>query len=208
MDGVIFDTEALYRNALQSAARSLGHEMPVSLYLETIGLSGEATRRRLGDHFGPLIDFNRLWAQAAELFRSMSDTELRLKPGVVELLDVLDELGMPRAIATSSRRESVQHHLMLHALQERFSIIVACGDYRSGKPDPDPFLMAAMRLGLAPELCLALEDSYNGVRSAASAGMMTIMVPDLLEPTEDIRGLCTHVVPDLHAVGRLLRPEG
>ena len=73
-----------------------------------------------------------------------------------------------------------------------------------GKPAPDPFLKAAERLGVEPQLCLALEDSHNGVRSASSAGMITVMVPDLLEPTEEIRRLCTLVVRDLHEVRRLI----
>jgi beta-phosphoglucomutase-like phosphatase (HAD superfamily) len=82
--------------------------------------------------------------------------------------------------------------------------VVAHGDYANGKPAPDPFLKAADRLGVAPALCLALEDSHNGVRSASAAGMMTIMVPDLIPPTDEIRDLCTHVATDLHAVCRLV----
>ena len=65
--------------------------------------------------------------------------------------------------------------------------MVAHGDYASGKPAPDPFLKAAERLGVAPALCLALEDSHNGVRSASAAGMMTVMVPDLIPPTDEIQ---------------------
>ena len=87
--------------------------------------------------------------------------------------------------------------------------LVAQGDYAAGKPAPDPFLRAAERLGVAPELCLALEDSHNGVRSAASAGMMTVMIPDLLEATEEMRGLCRAVARDLHEVRLfLLRSHG
>ena len=86
----------------------------------------------------------------------------------------------------------------------RLSVCLGHGDYDSGKPAPDPFLKAAERLGVEPHLCLALEDSHNGIRSASSAGMMTIMVPDLLEPTDEIRGLCTFVVRDLHEVRRLI----
>jgi beta-phosphoglucomutase-like phosphatase (HAD superfamily) len=82
--------------------------------------------------------------------------------------------------------------------------VVAAGDYAQGKPAPDPFLLAAARLGVAPGLCLALEDSHNGVRSAAAAGTMTVMVPDLLEPTPEIAALAFAVLPDLHAVRRLL----
>jgi beta-phosphoglucomutase-like phosphatase (HAD superfamily) len=109
-------------------------------------------------------------------------------------------IQLSRAIATSSSRRTVERHLAAHNLMERFHAIVGHGDYERGKPAPDPFLKAAERLGVEPHLCLALEDSHNGVRSASSAGMMTIVVPDLLEPTEEIRGLCTFVVRDLREV--------
>ena len=74
-----------------------------------------------------------------------------------------------------------------------------------GKPNPDPFLTAAARLGIAPEFCLALEDSHNGVRAASTAGMMTIMVPDLLDPTQEMHDLCVRIARDLHEVEALIR---
>ena len=88
----------------------------------------------------------------------------------------------------------------MHGLVGRFDAIVASGDYARGKPSPDPFLRAAELLGEAPDNCVALEDSHNGVRSAAAAGMRTIMVIDLLPPTEEIRSLCYLVANDLHEV--------
>jgi beta-phosphoglucomutase-like phosphatase (HAD superfamily) len=88
-----------------------------------------------------------------------------------------------------------------HLVVGRFHEIVGHGEYVCGKPAPDPFLKAAERLGVEPRLCLALEDSHSGVRSACSAGMMTVMVPDLLEPTDEIWELCTFVARDLHEVG-------
>jgi hypothetical protein len=81
-----------------------------------------------------------------------------------------------------------------------FNEIVASGDHERAKPAPDPLLRAAERLGTEAPLCLALEDSHNGVRSASSAGMMTVMVPDLLEPTDELRNLCAFVACDLHEV--------
>jgi phosphoglycolate phosphatase-like HAD superfamily hydrolase len=112
--------------------------------------------------------------------------------------------GHGTLIATSSARHTVEHHLTAHNLAGRFHEIVGHGDYASGKPAPDPFLKAAERLGVKPRLCLALEDSHNGIRSASSAGMMTVMVPDLLEPTDEIRGLCTFVARDLLEVRSLI----
>lgn len=204
MDGLIFDSETLYREAATAAAATLGHDLPAELYLATIGLNGPATRELLLGHFGPAFDFTTLWSTASENFRRLAATQLCLKAGVVELLDALDTIGLPRAIATSSRHESVEHHLALHGLAPRFPVVVAHGDYARGKPYPDPFLTAAARLGIAPELCLALEDSHNGVRAAAAAGMMTVMVPDLLEATAEMQGLCIRIAADLHEVRQML----
>jgi len=85
-----------------------------------------------------------------------------------------------------------------------FGGIATHGDYARHKPHPDPFLKAAEILGVEPRACLAIEDSHHGVRSASSAGMMTVMVPDLLPAIDEICALCLHVVPDLHAVHRTI----
>jgi HAD superfamily hydrolase (TIGR01509 family) len=151
-------------------------------------------------HFGesfPVDEFQEAWVRH---FCVIAETRLELKPGALELLDALDELRIPRAIATSSFRHTVEQHLTAHNLMGRFNEIVGHGDYERGKPAPDPFLRAAERLGVKPPLCLALEDSHVGVRSASAAGMMTVMVPDLLEPTDELRTLCAFVACDLHEV--------
>jgi len=111
---------------------------------------------------------------------------------------------MPRAIATSSSRESVEHSLGPHGLVPRFDAIVSRELQTQHKPHPDPFLKAAQALGLDPADCLALEDSHNGVRAAAAAGMMTIMVPDLLDPTDEMHALCVRIARDLHEVRELI----
>jgi HAD superfamily hydrolase (TIGR01509 family) len=151
---------------------------------------------------------DQYFAEMNRHFAVLAATQLRLKPGVVELLDFLDQLDMPRCIATSSAHSTVQSHLSAHGLADRFHAVIGHGDYVDSKPSPDPFLTAAKRLGVAPALCLALEDSHNGVRSASAAGMMTVMVPDLIPPTEEIRALCTLVVDDLHAVRLLVQTGG
>jgi beta-phosphoglucomutase-like phosphatase (HAD superfamily) len=204
MDGLLFDTETLYREAMQATALRLGVEMSDATFLRMIGLPAEASRLLLTDHYGSDFDVERFWIESATIFRAMGEGRRYLKPGVVELLDRIDELKLTRAIATSSGHGSVERNLSRHGLTARFHAIVAHGDYARGKPNPDPYLVAAERLGVAPEYCLALEDSHNGVRSAAAAGMMTVMVPDLLPPNDDIRKLCVRVVRDLHEVRALV----
>jgi HAD superfamily hydrolase (TIGR01509 family) len=204
MDGLLFNTEAIYRDATISVAREAGYHLPLDFYLATIGLPGEATRARFGEQFGKAFDFDGFWSASTQRFREATAAQLYLKSGVVELLDLLDELQLPRAIATSSRHEDARHHLDTHSLHDRFHAIVAHGDYAHGKPNPDPFLRAAERLGVDPALCLALEDSHNGVRAASRAGMMTVMVPDLLAPDAEMESLCLWIARDLHEVCSLI----
>jgi HAD superfamily hydrolase (TIGR01509 family) len=169
-----------------------------------VGRSHEVNHRFLLEHYGADYPLDALIAAWGRHFRALAAPGLPLKSGALDLLDLLDELRLPRAIATSSSHETVRRNLASHGLVDRFHGVVAHGDYADGKPSPDPFLRAAECLGVAPAFCLALEDSHNGVRSASAAGMMTVMVPDLIPPTEEIQALCTLIVADLHAVRRLV----
>jgi len=204
MDGLLFDTETLYQEAILLAAAEGGHEIAVDVFNRTVGLPWAESRALLLSHFGEAFRVDEFQATWVRHFWVIAETRLALKPGALELLDTLDQFRLPRAIATSSSRRTVERHLTAHNLMGRFEEIVAHGDYDRGKPAPDPFLKAAERLGVEPRLCLALEDSHNGIRSASSAGMMTIMVPDLLEPTDEIRALSIFVARDLHDVRRLI----
>jgi HAD superfamily hydrolase (TIGR01509 family) len=208
MDGLLLDTEVLYREAMTAAAMSRGLDVPSAVFLRMIGLQGPDSDQVLRDHFGEAFDAAAFRADTFRCFHDLAEAEVRLKGGVVELLDRMDELGLPRAIATSSGRASVERHLSQHGLLRRFDAVVANGDYARGKPHPEPYLLAAERLGVEPAGCLALEDSHNGVRSAAAAGMMTVMVPDLLDPTAEMRDLCVRIARDLHEVRDLLRTAG
>jgi HAD superfamily hydrolase (TIGR01509 family) len=205
MDGLIFDTETTYRDALMATAADLGHRLPEDFFFALIGLPSEVALPLWHAEFGPDIDIDAFLAEARRRFHARVEAGDLLKPGVVELLDTIGSLSIPHAIATSSKRDTVEHHLAAHGLTNRFPVIVAHGDYARGKPNPDPFLLAAERLHLPPEACIALEDSHNGVRAAASAGMMTVMVPDLLEATDEIRKLCVHVARDLHEIRGMVK---
>jgi HAD superfamily hydrolase (TIGR01509 family) len=204
MDGLIFDTEALYRDATIAAAQNAGFELPLSVYLETVGLPASSVREVLLAQFGndaPMEDF---WRRASDLFTQMARTDLRTKPGLRGILSFLEAERIPSAIVTSSNRKTVEEHLATTCLQGRFQTIIAYGDYAAGKPQPDPYLLAAERLGLPITECVALEDSRNGVLSCSSAGAMTVMVPDLVQPTPDVLSRCECIMADLHAVQDLL----
>ncbi len=204
MDGLLFDTERLYERAFISAAAELGHPGDQDTCRLLIGAPWPLGRRILLERYGAdfrVDDFTAVWLSH---FRRLIEVDLPLKAGALELLALLDEHDLPRAIATSSSHQTVQHHLGFHDLAARFHAIVAAGDYANGKPAPDPFLLAAERLGVDARDCLALEDSFHGVRAASAAGMMTVMVPDLLQPTDEIRALCAFVAESLHDLPALI----
>jgi HAD superfamily hydrolase (TIGR01509 family) len=204
MDGLLVDTEQVVFRAMQRTAGDIGLEMPFATFQRMVGLQHAASDVILMEHFGEAFDLDAWSLEISRHFRAELSAGIALKAGVAEILDQLDELGLPRAIATSSSLESVHASLGPHSLVDRFHALITRDVQTRGKPHPEPFLLAAAALGIPPEDCLALEDSHNGVRSASSAGMMTVMVPDMLDPTEEIDSLCVRIARDLHEVRELL----
>ncbi|MDR3509007.1 MAG: HAD family phosphatase [Caulobacteraceae bacterium] len=204
MDGLLIDSEGLVRQGILRAADNLGFHMPISLCAAMVGLPVNQALDMIQSHFGPDFSMERYLIEERREIDALFAEGVALKTGVLELLDRLDELGLPRAVATSSGRNSARTNLTSNNIFHRFGAIVAREDVPRHKPNPDPFLKAAGLLGIAPEACLALEDSHNGVRAAHAAGMMTVMVPDLLDPTEEMQEKCVHIAQSLHDVVRML----
>ena len=204
MDGLLIDSETLVYEGMRRAVRHMGLDLPMSLFTKMIGLPLGDSFDTLKAHYGPDFDLDRFLIEERREIEALFAEGVVLKAGVVELLDALDAVGLPYAIATSSSRDSVEAHIGGHGLLARFKAVVARDDVRRHKPNPDPFLAAAKALGVDPTDCLALEDSHNGVRAAHAAGMMTIMVPDLLDATEEMTEKTLHIVESLHEVRALL----
>lgn len=205
MDGLLIESETLYRDSFLAASDEGGHGMRVETYQKVCGSPWDVITGTIFADYGadfPIDTFRDAWLRHLAVLMAEG---VALKPGVIEILDLLDRLDIRRAIATSSRHDSVTRHLGPYDLLRRFDTIVARGDYTDPKPSPMPYLTAAKRLGIDPGECLALEDSYHGVRSASSAGMLTIMVPDVAPPTDEMREKCIAVSNDLHAVAGLLQ---
>ena len=205
MDGLLFDTESIYERAALSAAAELGQDMDAAFFRSTIGVPWLATRERLVELYGPSFAVDELRAVAGRIFNELVEADLPLKPGVVELLDFLASRGLPLGVATSARRPTAENHLGKAGLLGRFAAIATRDDVERTKPHPDVYLEAARRLGVAPERCLAFEDSNVGLEAAHAAGAMAFMVPDLLQPLPENRKRSVDVFPDLHAALRVLR---
>jgi HAD superfamily hydrolase (TIGR01509 family) len=209
MDGLMLDTERIALRVLAETALSLGYPWQEEIGLAMVGLnsrdSDAIVERHLGPHYppGPLRDaFGRRYMTTIE------SEPVPIKPGLLELLDWLEEGGIPCAVATSTRRERALLKLDRAGVGKRFAMIVGGDEVARGKPAPDIYVAAASGLGMAPQHCLALEDSAPGVRSALAAGMAVIMVPDVIPPSSDIVSLGHPIVTTLNDVLQLLRDGG
>jgi len=209
MDGTLLDTEKIYFDSLVAALHAHGYgDDAIALCQAMVGLPGPACEAILLDRYGerfPLADITRAYIANRDRFMKAG---LPLKPGTLELLDGLAAADCPMAIVTSSSRRSAERHLTLAGIRARFDTVLTLDDVTRGKPSPDLYLLAAARIGHAPEACVAVEDSNHGVAASHAAGAITLMVPDMTPPTEETRARCAAVLPDLNAVLEMLRERG
>lgn len=201
MDGLLIDSERLAMESLVSAGVELGYDMPIEFCRAMIGIPADKCRELAVAAHGPDFPLEEYFQLHDEHLRQLvDDGRLTTKPGASALLDELERQGIPKAIATSSSRDRADHHLELAGLAERFDAVITRQDVVNGKPDPEPYLKAAATLGHELNHTLALEDSTNGLRAAHAAGLRCILIPDLVQPTEESRRLAHRLYPDLHHV--------
>jgi HAD superfamily hydrolase (TIGR01509 family) len=208
MDGLMFDTEQLSFASFRAAALEIADcSVDGELFARMIGANVEEVRRLCLGRFGPDFPFDAMLRRKHELSSAAIAGGVPLKEGLVELLQSLTDMGWKKAVATSSNR-TVAADLLRRAGVMRHFDGVQCGDeVRRSKPDPEIFLRAAASLDCIPSTCLVLEDSPRGIRAAHRAGMDAIMVPDLLQPTQEDRSLVRAVLGSLIEVRDLLVAE-
>ena len=237
MDGVIFDTERFYLECLRPAAETVGLENIEEIALACTGLTEEETQKKLIDFYGPDAPLEQLNAETMKHFRTKYEAEgFPEKPGVREILSWLREMKIPTAIASSTRTDIVRKELSDAGLLDCFDVVIGGDLAEKSKPAPDVFLKAAEALKSAgaqesagastavedldsagaspagaqdPDLSefYVIEDSFNGIRAASAAGMKPLMVPDLLQPDDEIRALAWKVFPSLKEVLAYLKTE-
>lgn len=204
MDGLMLDSERALMGCLEQTAQQHGYALPRPLLLSLIGSSDATTRQKLADVLG-MQRTDALLDDAYARYAGIVDAGVPLRPGIIELLELLREHDIPRAVATATRSPLAQRKLEAAGLLQYFQFVATSSDVAHSKPAPDIYLHAARGLGIAPAHCLALEDSPTGVRAALAAGMTTIQIPDLLEPDEEVRGYGHHITASLHDVRELLQ---
>lgn len=194
LDGTLIDSEALIQEAYCAVAPAVGVSMSAEQFLSLVGLHRAANDAQMRKLYGEDFPLERFYTAARAY---IGDRVAPLKAGASELLNELEEYSIPRALVTSSAGLWVERHLAAHALTDRLQAVITRADVVNGKPHPEPYLKAAETLGVSPESALALEDSYAGVRSAHAAGFMTVMVPDLLQPSNEMRSKTIGVIGSL-----------
>ncbi|MCI6223139.1 MAG: HAD family phosphatase [Succiniclasticum sp.] len=198
MDGVIFDSERLVIDCWKVVADKYGIPDIEAVCYQCMGLTYEATEQVYRRRYGDAYPYERYKQEVSDLFHARYDGgRLPTKPGVREILAWLQERRIPVALASSTRLASVRQELGEAGLLPFFQVVKGGDDVVHGKPAPDIFLLAAKQLGCDPAACYVLEDSPNGIRAAAAAGMHSIMIPDLQEPDEEMRRLAEVILRDL-----------
>lgn len=201
MDGLMFDTERLILRSWQRALADFGYEASEEVFMRSVGRTVAATNQILRAAYGPNFPLETTNNRTGDyVWQEVDANGAPLKPGLLALLDFLETRGLPKAVASSSERASIERLLRSVAIQPRFAAIAAGDEVVQGKPAPDIFLLAASRLGVDPARCLVLEDSEAGACAAHAAGMTAIIVPDLKPPSDEVARLAAAVLPDLHAV--------
>ena len=190
VDGVILDTERLYSRFWMEACHFYGFPMTKEQSLQMRSLNKTAGQEKFHALFGPTADYTVIRQKRIELMDAfVAEEGVVPKPGICELLDALDARGIPCAITSSSPRQRLQSYLTPLNLYHRFHKVVTGYDVPKGKPEPDIYLRGAAELGLAPESCLALEDSPAGILSAHRAGCLPVLIPDQDTPGQDTLSL-------------------
>ena len=204
MDGLLLDSERALLACWREAARALQASVEDDVWLSMIGLSDKVCDQLLQDRVGaPLAHALRERCHALYDLRVIAG--IPVKPGAFELLAVLQQHRVPRAVVTSTWRERARQKLAAAQLLDHFGDVIGGRDAPRPKPAPDPYLLAAERLGVPPRHCVVLEDSNAGVQAALAAGMHAIQVPDLA-PAAILDAPGHRVVASLHEARQLIEP--
>ena len=196
LDGTLIDTESLALAAGMAAFTALGHPVDEAFMHSLVGVDLPSAGRRIAAAH-PALDtaaLNSLWQQG---FQAAMANGLPLKPGVEMLLAAR---LLPMAIVTSSGRAEAHHKLNLTGIAGAFAHVITVDDVQAAKPAPDPYLLAAARMGVQPSRCLVFEDSETGAESAFRAGCTVVQIPDVVPSTGR---WAHHLAVDLMAGARL-----
>lgn len=196
LDGLMFDTEALFFRVAHEMLADRGKVFTPEIMAAMIGRQWPVAGRAFKDMAGLEEPLDVLRDETRRRFYDRIDTAVHPTPGLFVLIEHLERRSIPRAVATSSRREYAAMLLGKHGLDHHFAFVLGAEDVTNSKPDPEIYLTAATRFGVDPSELLVLEDSPAGVTAARAAGAFTIGVPHEHSPSEGLTS-AHRIVPRL-----------
>ncbi|MBQ6365695.1 MAG: HAD family phosphatase [Oscillospiraceae bacterium] len=211
MDGVIFDSESALLGCWVDTGARYGFEKEFvrNTYIRCIGTNSNQTARIFQDAFLEKLGEEKLRCFREEidaLYRERyPDGVMPMKAGVKEILTYLKAVGIKAGIASSTKKQIVEWRIRTAGLDEYFIGCIGGDAVKISKPDPEIYLLACKEFGFEPAATFAIEDSYNGIRSAKAAGLMPIMVPDILPADEEMRAISKTVCADLFEAAEYLQ---
>lgn len=208
MDGVLFDTERLCKESWNIIAGKQHLEKIDEVLEKCIGVNKQSTIRIMKEAYGedfPVLEFMEACSRMER--EKIKEEGIPIKQGAKEILAFLKEERCRIGLASSTRKSRILENLEMSGLKDYFQVIVGGDMVKHGKPDPEIYLCACKELSVLPKEAYAVEDSFNGIRSAYRAGMMPVMVPDLIAPTEEILNLTVTCKKNLMEVIDYFRSE-
>jgi len=176
-DGLMFNTESVFAKAGTELLRRREHVATPELFTRMMGRRAEEGFAAMIEMYNLSESIPDLLAESETIFLGLLDDHLQTMPGLITLLDSLEQLGLPKGVATSSPRRYLTRLLAQYSLTDRFVHTLTAEDVTQGKPHPEIYLSMAERFGVKPDRMLVFEDSENGTCSAAAAGAHVLSVP-------------------------------
>jgi len=205
MDGLMFDTERVFCDAMFAVAKELQVEVDEHALYSSLGTSSFRLEKFFYQGIPDGVDLNRMIKDIVdESDEEMFLTGVPKKEGLDELMALLKENEIRMAVATSTRIERAGKLLESAGVMPMLEFVVTGPEVKRGKPYPDIFLKACEKAGVEPEKALVLEDSMHGGRAARAAGIRYIIIPDINQPPEDVVDSAYAVVDSLFDVSKLI----
>lgn len=204
MDGLLVDSEHVFRVVFEEMAAERGLTVDPRFFQDVCGTCGDYELQIIHRYY-PTLNPPEFWQEWHNRGMERMETQIDLKPGVVEILSWLKEQGVHIAVASSSGLEVISHHLEVGNIRRYFELIVSGQQVEHCKPEPDIFLLAAKELGADPRDCYVFEDSRQGGWAGVKAGCTTVLVPDQVPPTPELRQAVAVVCTTLNQALDLIR---
>ena len=204
MDGLLLDTERLSSVANRNALLEYGFDLPAERFHALAGGTLHTVAQNLSEWTGAKIDSGEFHDKWLAHYNGLLADGPDLRPTVIETLQAVEDMNLPKAIATTTARDHAITKLTKAGIHDRFDSIVGFYCVERRKPNPDPYLKAAANLNIDPTKCVAFEDSDTGVKAALAAGMTVVQVPDVAKAeAKEAHHRVDRLIDGLHAVGLL-----